>query len=57
VVNLAQNLGAIRIYEQNGAYVNGVGTDESGYRVIIPWDNNWWFYIAGNIKVGLVFGN
>ncbi|OJD11574.1 hypothetical protein AJ78_07676 [Emergomyces pasteurianus Ep9510] len=36
VADLIHTRGAIRIYENQGAYVNGVGTEEAGNRVIIP---------------------
>jgi hypothetical protein len=57
VVDLIHSRGAIRIYENQGGYVNGVGTEETGNQVIIPWDETWWFYVAGTLKVGIVSGN
>jgi hypothetical protein len=57
VVDLVSTRGAIRIYDQQGPYINGVGTEEAGKRIIVPWDASWWFYVSGNLKVGLVFGS
>lgn len=38
VVDLVQNRGAIQIFKkESGEYVDGVGTEEEGFRVIIPW--------------------
>jgi hypothetical protein len=38
VVDVISNQGAIRILNKDGKFVDMVGIEESGYRVIIPWD-------------------
>lgn len=56
VVDLISARGAIRIYDQQSSYVDGVGTAEAGNLIIVPWDINWWFSVSGYLSVGLVFG-
>ena len=47
--------GAIRVYDQEGTYVGGVGPETPGDAIVIPWELNRWFYATGNLRVGLVF--
>lgn len=55
VVNVIDNLGAIRIFEQEGdEYVNGVGTEEVGNLMIVPWDSKWWFRVSGFLRIGYI---
>ncbi|KAK9543857.1 hypothetical protein V6Z98_001668 [Aspergillus fumigatus] len=56
VVDLTSGRGAMRIYDKTGPYVNGIGMEDEGKRMIVPWYDGWWFYVSGNLKVGLVFG-
>jgi hypothetical protein len=54
-VDLVQNRGAIRIFErESGEYVDGVGTEEEGFRVIIPWRDTWRFRASGVVEVGYI---
>ena len=55
VVDVVNNQGAIRIFEkENDEYVNGVGTEEAGSLVIIPWDSNWRSRVSGSLRIGYV---
>jgi hypothetical protein len=55
-VDVIQNQGAIRIFERDsGEYVDGVGTEEAGYRVIVsPWQTSWRLRASGTIDVGYI---
>lgn len=55
VVDLTSGRGAMCIYDKTGLYVNGIGIEDEGKCMIIPWHDGWWFYVLGNLKVGLVF--
>jgi len=55
VVDVVDNRGAIRIFEKGGdKFVDGVGTEEKGNIVIVPWNSNWWFRASGSLQVGYV---
>ncbi|KAF4769163.1 hypothetical protein HAV15_008758 [Penicillium sp. str.  len=55
VVDVVQNRGAIRIFEkESGEYVDGVGTEEEGFRIIIPWRDTWRFRASGVVEVGYI---
>lgn len=55
VVDVVDNRGAIRIFEKEGEeYVDGVGTEETGNLVIVPWESSWWFRVSGSIRTGYV---
>lgn len=57
VVDVVRNRGAIRIFEKEGGeYVDGVGTEEEGYRIIVPWQNTWWFRASGVVELGYIKG-
>jgi hypothetical protein len=56
VVDLINARGAIRIHDQQGSYIDGVGAADAGNFIIVPWDINWWFHVSGYLTVGLVFG-
>lgn len=44
---------AIRIYEKkSGDYVDGVGTEEQGKVVIVPWNSSWVYLCTGTPRVG-----
>ncbi|CAG8901412.1 unnamed protein product [Penicillium egyptiacum] len=55
VVDVVQNRGAIRIFEkESGEYIDGVGTEEEGFRIIIPWRDTWRFRASGVVEVGYI---
>ncbi|OJD26013.1 hypothetical protein ACJ73_02612 [Blastomyces percursus] len=57
VVDIVRSQGAIRIFENEGdLYVDGVGTEDAGYMVIIPWNTSWWFRVSGALQVGYAAG-
>ena len=48
-----QERGAINIFNKTGdAYVDGVGIEDANALVVIPWDDNWWFFSIGKLRVG-----
>jgi hypothetical protein len=52
-VALAVNVGAIRIFETSSKkYVDGVGTEEAGKLIMIPWNNAWYYSAAGSLPLG-----
>ena len=53
VIDVVESRGAIRIFEkESDEYVDGVGTEEAGNLVIVPWDNHWRFRVSGSLRVG-----
>lgn len=55
VVDVISNQGAIRIFEkESGEYIDGVGTEEEGYRIIVPWHEDWRIRVSGNIEIGYI---
>lgn len=55
IVDVVYNRGAIRIFEKNDdKYVDGVGMEEAGNLMIVPWDNLWWFRASGSLRVGYI---
>ena len=58
VVDVVRNRGAIRIFEkESGEYIDGVGTEEEGYRIIVPWRESWRFRASGFVEVGYITAN
>lgn len=57
LVDVGNHLGAIRIHERTtGRYVDGVGTEQAGNVVLIPWKESWLYATSGRIRVGYVSG-
>jgi len=55
VVDVRDKLAAIRIFEtKTMKYVDGVGTEEAGYLVIVPWQGDWSYFCTGSPKVGYI---
>lgn len=55
VVNVDMNGGAVNIYGTPGdKFVGGVGREDTGSLVIIPWDKRWWYYSIGSLQVGYI---
>ena len=53
VVDVRDNIGAIKIFEADGnKHVDSVGTEEAGKLVIVPWNNGWFYYCVGSLQVG-----
>lgn len=40
--------------KKSGEYVDGVGTEEEGFRIIIPWRDTWRFRASGVVEVGYI---
>ena len=56
VVDLIESHGAIHITNDNGVYIDMVGTEFAGHLVLVPWDNSWFLRGSGSIEVGYVLG-
>jgi len=55
VVDVVHNRGAMRIFEKKtDNYVSGVGIEDAGNYVIIPWDSSWWLRPSGSLRIGYV---
>jgi len=55
VVDIRNNRAAIKIFEkQDDDYVDGVGTEEAGKLVIVPWKSSWFYFCTGTPRVGHV---
>ena len=53
VVDLRNITAAIRIFETNDdQFIDGVGIEEAGKLVIVPWQSGWWYYCTGSPRVG-----
>lgn len=52
VIDLRTNKGAIFIHQQSdGKYVAGVGIEESGNIVIVPWNQDWYYFSIGTVRL------
>lgn len=54
VVDVRSTLGAIQIANELNEYIAGVGTEELGKLVMIPWNKNWWYYSIGTIRLAYI---
>jgi hypothetical protein len=55
VVDLTNGQGALRIFEkETGGFVDGVGTEEKGNQILIPWRLKWRLRISGQLRIGYV---
>jgi hypothetical protein len=55
VVDVRSSRGAIRIFEStSGEYIDGIGTEQEGNLVIVPWNSGWYYTAAGSLPVGYV---
>jgi hypothetical protein len=53
VVDVRDNQAAIRIFEtKDEDYIDGVGTEEAGKLVIVPWQSHWFYFCTGTPRVG-----
>jgi len=47
--------GAIRIFEaSNRRYLDGVGTELAGNLILIPWNDGWYYSVAGSLLLGFI---
>lgn len=52
VIDVRDKQGAIFVHESGtDEYVGGVGTDEQGNVVMIPWNHNWYYYTIGALQI------
>jgi hypothetical protein len=50
-----QSKGAIRIFEaMSRKYVDGVGTELAGNLILIPWNDAWYYSVAGSLLLGFI---
>jgi len=55
VIDVRQQIGALRIFENDtGKYLDGVGTEEKGKLVMIPWNKTWNYDTVGSIRLGYI---
>lgn len=55
VLDFRGHEGAIQIVDsQSDEYLHGVGTEQKGNLVMIPWKKEWWFYCIGITRVAYV---
>ncbi|KAM5431522.1 hypothetical protein McanMca71_004758 [Microsporum canis] len=55
VVDIRDNRGAIFVHESaSNEYVGGIGMDEQGNVVLIPWSPDWHYYTIGSLRVGYI---
>ncbi|OCL12970.1 hypothetical protein AOQ84DRAFT_131021 [Glonium stellatum] len=55
VVDMRNNVGAVLIHERrDGKYKGGVGTEDQGYMVMVPWSNDWYYYSIGSTRLAYI---
>ncbi|ELR10463.1 hypothetical protein VC83_01803 [Pseudogymnoascus destructans] len=55
IVDVRMSKGAIRIFQKSGSeYLDGIGTEQAGNLVIVPWSSAWYISAAGSLPVGYV---
>ena len=55
VIDVEKDKGRIRIYAKDGdKHLDGVGIEWTGSKVMVPWDNDWWFRASGSLPVGYI---
>jgi hypothetical protein len=55
VVDVRNYIGAMRIFEaQTDEFLGGVGTEDKGILVIIPWNSNWNYFCVGSFRIGYI---
>lgn len=51
VIDIGQKNGAFRIFDNTtGKYLEGVGVEEKGRMVMIPWDSSWNYDTIGTLR-------
>lgn len=56
IVDVTNSQGAIHITNDDGTYIDMVGTEFAGYLVVVPWKCDWRLRGSGSIEVGYVLG-
>ena len=52
MVIISVNGGRIKLFETpDDKYVGGVGMEDAGYKILVPWRSNWWYYSIGTVEV------
>jgi hypothetical protein len=52
---MRNNVGAVLIHERrDGKYKGGVGTEDQGYMVMVPWSNDWYYYSIGSTRLAYI---
>ncbi|KAJ5789057.1 uncharacterized protein N7518_006068 [Penicillium psychrosexuale] len=54
IVDVIESQGAIHITDDDGSYIDMVGTEFAGHLVLVPWDKSWFLRGSGSIEVGYV---
>lgn len=54
IVDVTNKQGAIHITNDDGTYIDMVGTEFAGYFVVVPWRYDWRLRGSGSIEVGYV---
>jgi len=55
VVDVRTNRGAINIHEkESNEFIDGVGIEEAGKLVIVPWDSTSYYYAVGTVRVAYI---
>jgi hypothetical protein len=54
-VNIHKDRGAVNVYETPGdKFIGGVGSEDAESLVMIPWNERWWYYSIGSLRVGYI---
>lgn len=55
VVDMRSLRGAVLVHQRkDDAYVGGVGTEETGHIVVVPWNQDWDYYTIGTTSIAYV---
>jgi len=55
VVDMRNNVGAVLIHERrDGTYKGGVGTEDEGHMVLVPWNDDWYYYSIGSTRLAYI---
>jgi len=55
VVDVRNYKGAMRIFEAaTDEFIGGVGSEDKGYLMIVPWNSNWNYSCVGSLRIGYV---
>jgi len=53
VVDVRNNIAAIRVFETD-KYLGGVGMEDKGKFVVVPWQSTWTYFCTGSPRVGYI---
>nr|KMM68948.1 hypothetical protein CPAG_05271 [Coccidioides posadasii RMSCC 3488] len=52
IIDVVHDKGRIRIYKKDSDnHIDGVGIEWTRHKVMVPWNNNWWFRASGSLPV------